>query len=126
MTKDFKLIELESGTDYDFKWIDDSYGVAEFVVCPVYRYGKLREFHMFSKQQPNDLKHYWTKFEDGTPMDWSISSWTHKDMEAPRVWLNFWCKEHKCNAQEFYVPRHSTKFTANFGINFSINFDKDI
>ncbi len=116
-----KVIQLEEGIKYPFVWKHPGYGVAEFSVCPVYKYGKLVEFNMFSEQQEERI-HYRYKF-DYKPLDWSISSWTHKGMEAPRIWINFWCKEHKSSSFRFYVPRDSTCFSIQALSNFAVNFD---
>src|SRR3954464_8060413 len=99
-TDEFNLVELEEHKDYPFVWRTDRYGVAEFSVCPVYKYGKLKEFHMHGSQQ-EEHNHYVYRF-DYVPYDWSISSWSHKGMEPPKIWINFWCKEHKCASFRFY------------------------
>lgn len=117
-----KTILLKDGKQYPFVWKTDRWGVAEFSVCPVYKYGKLKEFHMYSIQQEEDI-HYVYKF-DYAPLDFSISSWTHKGISTPRIWINYWCKEHKCASFRFYVPE-SDFFTVNVLSNFSINFDKE-
>lgn len=123
MSDDWNLVELKENVQYPFTWRTDNWGVAEFGVCPVYKYGKLKEFHMHSLQQ-GVRNHYLYKF-DYTPYDWSISSWTHKGIEAPRIWIFFWCKEHKSQSFRFYVPHNSTYFTISTLSNFSINFSNE-
>lgn len=121
--KDFELVALEENKKYPFTWKTDNWGVAEFIVCPVYKYGKLVEFNMFSAQQKAD-NHYQYKF-DYKPMDWGISSWIHKGMESPRIWLHFWCKEHKSPSFRFYVPANSTHFSVSTLSNFSVDFSNE-
>lgn len=121
MGKEWKTIQLKPDVEYPFVWKTDNWGIAEFGVCPVYKYGKLVEFHMHSLQQ-EATNHYVYKF-DYKPLDWSISSWTHKGMEAPRIWVHFWCKEHKSASFRLYVPAHATHFTVSTYSSFSINFD---
>lgn len=122
-TKSIPLVTLEEDKEYPFTWKTDRLGVAEFIVCPVYKYGKLVEFNMFSAQQEEHV-HYQYKF-DYKPIDWSISAWTHKGIEPPRIWLNFWCKEHKSSSFRFYVPKGSTYFTVSTLSNFSIDFSNE-
>lgn len=116
-------VELQEDVQYPFVWRTDRLGVAEFGVCPIYKYGKLVEFHMFGLQQ-EERKHYIYKF-DYKPTDWSISSWSHRGMEAPRIWMHFWCKEHKSASFRFYVPPNSTHFTVTALSNFSIDFSNE-
>lgn len=115
-----EITRLKENQKYPFIAKTDRYGVAEFCVCPVYKYGKLVEFNMFSQQQEKQ-SHYQYKF-DYKPLDWSIRSWTHKGIEQPYIWINFWCKEHKCSSFRFYVPKNANHFTVSTLSNFSIDF----
>lgn len=115
-------VKLQPDKEYPFMARTEEYGRAEFTACFVYRYGKLREVYLYPRQQP-DAKHYYHAKFEYPPLDWSISSWTHKGLSEPKVWLGGWCKEHKAQFIRFYVPLKSTHFTASFLSNFSINFD---
>lgn len=107
----------------DFVPMTQEYGRAEFIFCPVYKYGKMKELYIYPKQQP-DAKFYY-KFElKYTPLDFSISSWAHQGMDDPNIWLMFWCKEHKCMSFSVYVPIQAKSFHISTYSNLRVQFEK--
>ncbi len=116
---------LNDGDRVDFTPSSRNYGVAEFTCCPVFKYGKLREFYIYPRQQENVKYYYKVEFNGRyTPRDFSIMSWTHKGIDEPRIWIHNWCKEHKCASFSFYVPRNSNNFKIEKLSNFSLAFDR--
>lgn len=118
---------LEDGEKVYFKWRDStpggsSLGRAEFSICPVYRYGKLKEMYIFPNQQ-RDVDTYYKAVFNYAPLDFSIQSWV--GLDTPKIWLHYWCKLHKCAGFRLYVPTDSKYFDVHFLSGFSINFGKD-
>lgn len=94
-----------------FDWCDSkapskgqSLGRAEFVICQNWKYGRLKKFFIYPSQQ-RDVKFAYFVNCNSTAL--RISSWTHKGIEEPEVWLSFYCKDHKGFGQRVYVPRNS-------------------
>jgi len=140
MSEGKKLTKLEI-TDYSifnykiqpFVSNTKEYGNAEFIMCPVWRRGKIREVYMYPKQQPNAEHYYYLVNEDG----WEgvnfgsllyelvgevgdgkggVLTLGKNVIHSPNVWNTFWCKEHKCQAFEFYVPKNSKGFFISTGL----------
>jgi len=114
---------LNDGDRVDFVPYTPNYGVAEFACCPVYRYGKLKEFYIYPRQQEN-VQFYYKVLFPYPPQDFSIMSWTHKGIDEPRIWIHSWCKEHKRASFSFYVPRNSNNFKIEKLSSFSLAFDR--
>lgn len=113
---------LKSNDIIFFEPMSDSLGHAEFEICPVFKRGKMTEIFIYPRQQPN-VKYYYYYKVDYKPVDFSINSWTHKGIDMPEVWLNYWCKEHKCVTFVVYVPIKSNCFMLKTLSNLSITFD---
>ena len=96
------------------------YGEAEFILCPVFRRGKIKELYIFPLQQP-DAKHFYKLVPGGKYQSIYFSAHYTDD---PRVWVTYWCKEHKCYSLEFYVPSEGDSFTveSNFGDTITLNW----
>ena len=108
---------LDDGDVVEFVPITHDFGRAEFMCCPVYKYGKLKEFYIYHAQQEN-VEYYYKVIFSTPPLDFSITSY---GCEAdPKIWIHFWCKEHKSNSFRFYVPRDSHKFRISKLSNFSV------
>lgn len=118
-----KIIELEPNKPYVFQAIHPNYGRAEFIICPVYKYGKLKEIFMYPVQQ--DVDYYYHYNLPYTPLDFGIKAWTHKGVDNPWIWLHFWCKEHKCQSMRLYVPAQAKSFSIIDLSNLSIMFDNE-
>lgn len=120
-----KLTEviLNNGDVVSFVPLTTKYGLAEFEICPVVKRGKLTDIYITPAQQPM-AEHFYHIIVNYNPWSWSVGSWMHKGMEAPRVWNMYWCKTHKCQCFRVYVPRNSTKFSVELLTNLSIMFDK--
>ena len=98
-----------------------SYGRAEFFICLVWKYAKLKMFFVYPARQ-RDVKYFY-RIECGFSDSFSVQSWTHKGIQKPEVWLHFWCKEHKCPAIKVYVPANSNQFTVQVLSTAGIDFD---
>lgn len=123
MKKELTEKVLKDGDVVEFVPMTEKYGRAEFIVCATYSRGKFKQLHVYPAQQ-EDAKHFYTITPAYSPQDWSVSSWTHKGIEEPRAWINWWCKEHKGPACRVYVPKNSTRFQVSVLSNLSLNFDK--
>ena len=124
--KELKEHILKDGESILFKWVDDTpggsnLGRAEFTFCPVYEYGKLKEMYIYPMQQRNVDTYYKAVFSY-PPLDFSVSS--QDGLGDPKIWLHYWCKEHKCAGFRLYVPNDSKYFTVSFLSNFGIYFGK--
>jgi hypothetical protein len=119
----FKEKLLEDGSIVHFKNSTKEYGQAEFGVCPVIKRGKLVDIFIFPLQQ-KDIENYYRIPVNYKPDSWSISSWTHKGIGDVRIWLFYWCKEHKCQGFRLYVPLESNCFEVSLLTTLSITFDR--
>lgn len=122
MGSKLRKIILKENEIYKFIPVTTNLGVAEFTCCPVYKRGKLKKFFMYPQQQNVDY-YYEIEFHKYNPNSFQIKSWEHKGIQKPSIWLQFWCKKHKCNSFRLYVPRNSNYFTIDCLSTFSINFD---
>lgn len=115
-----KKINLTGQDSISFEWRSDNYGRAEFAVCPIFKYGKMVEVHIYPKQQPN-AKHYyvWKGNAEGLYFQ------GYEGLENPKIWITSWCKEHKCHSFTMYVPTDSKFMWINFSLGrLGINFRK--
>ena len=104
MTKDpRKLITLKEGDKIKFVPCTDKYGRAEFVFCPIFKYGKLKKVYIYPVQQPDKECYYEVDCQD--QVEFQISSWTHKGLEHPNIWMTMWCKEHKAVSYRVYFDK---------------------
>ena len=80
-------------------------GRAEFLFCPIFKYGRLNRLVIYRLQQESDESYYIDFSELGTKItSFNFTSWTHKGIDEPNIWLNQWCKEHKTISFRVYVP----------------------
>lgn len=98
------------------------YGSAEFIICVTLQRGVPKCFHVEPAQQPAATHCYEIPLLY-RPTSWSISAWTHKGIDEPRIWVHWWCKEHKGPAMRVYAPRQSHQFTVSMLSTFGIYFD---
>lgn len=104
--------------------LDENLGRAEFDICPVFKNGIIREIFLIRIQQ-NVNEGFRLKMPKGyNARVFSITSWTHKT-EAPKIWRNYWCKDHKAICFQTYVPNNTTKivFDLHFGNTIDIRFE---
>jgi len=97
-------VEIEWGRRYPFIGRTENWGTAEFVVCPVFKYGHITDFHCFSKQQ-EDAVHYFGNVKGLERTGLWFSS--YEGLGDASVWRTFWCKEHKSHSMALYVPSGS-------------------
>lgn len=115
---------LKDGDKVRFVPSTERYGTAEFIVCQCLFRGKLKELIVWPAQQP-DARFFYRIPLHYSPSSWSISSWTHKGIDEPRIWQMFWCKQHKAPAFRLYVPREANHFTVSMLSDFRVIFDKE-
>lgn len=125
--KQWKRKELNDGDRVYYKAYDDTpgggnLGHAEFVICPVYKRGKLKEVFIYPQQQHN-IKYYYHYKLPYTPYAWGVDSYNSDD--PVNIWMWFWCKEHKCMSLELYVPKYANYFSVEMLSFFTIRFGKD-
>lgn len=117
--------EIKVNDVIPYVWRTDNYGVAEFELCPVFKNGYMEKLFIYRKQQIErdafviNIKKTGLKIKT-----FMVESWISRT-EAPRIWRNMWCKEHKCVLFEVYVPHDTNqiKFTFHFGDTLSIRFE---
>lgn len=122
-----KTKQINLDTKIKYVPVTENLGRAEFLFCPVFKYGKMRKLFIFRLQQKN-REHYCLDLEkiglkNTTTFD--ITSWSHKK-DLPVIWRNFWCKEHKTISFEVYVPNNTDtiEFAYHFGDSLTIRFIK--
>ena len=115
--KEIKSTDVIGYVDRTDKW-----GTAEFQICTLFKRGYLKEVYFTRRQQENN-ENYCLKVE-GKINVFCITAWTHKT-EHPRIWRQFWCKDHKSICHETYVPRGTSKivFAYHFGNSLDIRFE---
>lgn len=122
--------EITFNDKIQFDALHPSYGRAEFIICPVFKYGYMKELYIQPIQQErNDGIQSWvikigSEFRLTT---FSIRGWVHRGQE-PRIWRQWYCKEHNTIAHEFYVPdgTDTLRFSLHFGNSVDIILDKDM
>jgi hypothetical protein len=104
------------------------YDMAEFGICTRFFRGRLTDIYFTRMQQPSEKqRQYHLNVKEDFPhlrvTCFCIDAWSHKT-DHPRIWRQFWCKEHKAICHETYVPRHtnSIEFNLNFGDTITIRF----
>jgi len=114
---------LKDNDKIPFRESDPDYGRAEFVICPVYKRGKLKDMYIYPAQQ-RDVHTFYHAVFTSSPLDFSFSS--YDDLDEPKIWIHFWCKEHKSASFRLYVPVGSQYFEVHRLSNFSINFRRRV
>jgi hypothetical protein len=123
-----KIIKLKPKDKIKFVPITERWGRAEFEICPVFKYGYLREIWIVPRQQEiHDTRYLLEIPKEFKTREFSITAWTHKNIDLPDIWRNFWCKEHKTICFETYVPNNTNVLTFEIyhltGVN--LRFDKE-
>jgi hypothetical protein len=118
-----KLTTIELGQAIPFTCRDDKYGRAEFIVCPVFKRGIMRELYIDPKQQPQYFEE-WFKVDLVDIRIKTLSLSGYLLGRDPRVWHSFWCKTHKCFSLELYVANDTSSLTVvtHFGDNVTLEF----
>jgi hypothetical protein len=123
MTDKTKVLKI--GNKIRFVRNDPMWGVAEFVFCPIFKRGKMKEMHIYRKQQEKK-EHFVIDLKKYKVSEFEIASWTHKT-DHPRVWRNSWCDEHKTIAFEVYPPVGTDiiRTSVYFGTDLEIMFENE-
>ena len=122
-----KKIKLRFGKKYgqnpfiDYKPMHERYGMAEFEICPIFKNGKLQKFMIYPKQQENNNVYY--EIPAFGQKQFEITSWTQKT-DSLRIWMEFWCKEHKTICHRVYVPNNTDRIEFDNLTVFMIRFVK--
>jgi len=105
-----KTIKLKLTDKIEFTPMTDNYGHAEWILCPVFKYGKLKKICLHPLQQP-DKSGIIYEIETHNQKEFAIKTWQHKGMEFPNIWRNWWCKEHKTIAFDFYIDKRCNQIS---------------
>ena len=104
------------------------WGTAEFGICTHFVRGRLTELYLTRQQQPDEKeKGYYINLKEDFPnfrvTCFMICAWSHKTAD-PRIWRQWWCKEHKAICHETYVPRNTDtiEFDLTLGDTLEIRF----
>jgi hypothetical protein len=117
-TKEWKLIELAEPTWIPFEVATKEWGRIEFIICTLYRRGKLNGFWVYPKQ--SNIIEAW-HFPYTYHNDFGNSS--YDNLDAGRAWLFWWCKEHKCPSMSIYAPNNAKYLKIDgYGIEFHIRY----
>ena len=109
--KKTKTIKLKWGKKYGtedfspkipFKDMHEKWGHAEFHICPIFKYGKLKKVMVYRAQQETNECYEIPAFGQ---KEFQIYTWKSEGFEHPNIWKEFYCKEHKTICHEVYVPR---------------------
>ena len=114
----------EKGYDPTIKFepMHKDYGHAEFDICPVFKYGKLKKVFVYRMQQETNEAY---EIEAQNQKEFQISTWTHKGFDKLSVWRNWWCKNHKTISFSVYVPIQTNIMEFSSLSTFGIYFDKE-
>ena len=108
-----------------FEGVVQNYGRAQFMICPIFKNGKIRKVFIYPRQQPN-AKHFYVfenEMNGWEGLDLGECMYAEKKLSFPHVWVTHWCKEHKCHSMLLYVPQFSGSFFISTDLNrFSINW----
>ena len=100
-------------------------GNAEFVICPVFKYGKVDKLYLYPQQQEGELPYYEFDFKGLEATGLTFSS--YEKLPDIKIWTTSWCKDHKCNALRLYVPRGAKSLTVERSVGSAwISFWKDL
>jgi hypothetical protein len=101
----YPIVEITDDQRIYFEPGSERFGHAEFLFCPVWRRGTVRELFITRLQQERHGEMFHVAHPDPKgASEFQVSSWRHEGMEPPNVWLMLWCAEHKTMALEVYVP----------------------
>lgn len=115
-----KTVTIKSGESIPFVAMTKKYGRAEFCFCPIYKRGVLKQIHITPIQQPHAKCNY--LIDDVHSDSFQINGRTY-DSVYPKIWLSFWCKEHKTQSFRCYVDENSKSFSVSKLSTLSIDFD---
>lgn len=108
--------------EQSFEWMYEAPGVlgsqAQFDVCPIWRYGLIREVFIFPVDQPDAKNCYIVKSSQGFEgLDFGQFFYEYDTVRGkqhrvnfPIIWKTYWCGEHKTQAIRLYVPKNSKSF----------------
>ena len=97
-------------------------GLAEFAICPQWKRGKLVKISIYPMQQ-DDMSYYYEW--EGVGRDY-FTVQSYQNLGEPRIWMHYYCKEHKCQSMFVYVPSGSNFIWFQvYGNNISIGFTKE-
>ena len=117
-----KIKEIKGSEKIYFKPMHKLYGHAEFVLCPVWFRGKIKELYITTQQQE---PHRQFKVISGFSDQLYIDSWTHKGIDNPKIWLIGKCQEHKTQFIRIYVPINSNFIEVHIGSDLGLTFGYD-
>lgn len=127
-----KYEQLQIGKSFRFTPTTKDYGRAEFCICPIIKYGKIKEIYLIAMQQPDDGKNYHIVIDDSLKIHTiSITDFTNSP-NPPKMWRSTWCKDHKTFSNIWYVASHSNKITVRqhfgdtIGLYFEFESEKEI
>jgi len=118
----YKEITIKDSIKYD--WLHERYGRAWFMICPVFKYGYLRNVFLTARSQERENNNWKLIIDNYLKVNqFQIESWS--DKKDPHNWLNQWCKDHKTIMRMVYVPDDTDKieFEYHFGELLTIRFD---
>ena len=113
-----KIIELGESITYVPR--TKEYGCAEFSICLIFKRGHIRGCYIYPIQQVTNT-YYRVTIPDTLKL--RIIYFSSHYPDEPRIWRTWWCKEHKCHALEFYVPKEGNSFTVNCSMGDTLLFD---
>ena len=117
--------EIDTDSKIKYVPITKRLGRAEFNFCPVFNRGKMVKLliHRMQQEAKEQYELNLEKLGYGVT-SFGFSSWTHKGIDEPYVWQNWWCKEHKCVSFCVYVPNNTNtiEFDYYFGCDLTIRF----
>src|ERR1700730_7741227 len=104
MIKELEIIELNGEQEFEFNYMHKDYGRAEFEICAIFKRRKIVELFIYPRQQ--DVNYYY-HYKPENPYSISISYTGYQGLDQPKIWYQYWCKEHKTICTRLYVPNDS-------------------
>lgn len=125
MKKSKKLIKkkVKDLDEIPFVYRTKQLGVAEFSFCFQYDKKVLTKAFIHRAQQEN-IEEYYEVDLNYSPTSFSITSWTHKNIDNPYIWVGCWCEEHKGICLRVYPPEGTNILQIEMSSNLTFRFIK--
>lgn len=105
--------ELKPGARVFFHATHPRYGRAEFEFCHVFKRGKLQTVFIYPRQQ--EVAPIYYRIDCKGRSEFCVGSWGHHGLSEPRIWQQYYCREHKGFVMRVYVPPEATYFDVGYG-----------
>lgn len=124
MKENIEVKEITTEDKIPYEWMTTIYGHAEFVICPVFKYGRLTDIYLYRRQQVEYNGYHIDLLKEKPTLRMDEFLLEGRPTNTPVIWRNWWCKEHKAVAFDTYVPKNTNtiRFDAYGGNSLRVQF----